>query len=59
MSEGSFSIFVMRPISLVFLILTVAILVVMIAPSIRKKKERVLDEVPPEEERIAEQDFKH
>jgi putative tricarboxylic transport membrane protein len=59
MSEGSFSVFVMRPISLVFLILTVAILVVMIAPSIRKKKERVLDEVPPEEERIAEQDFKH
>ena len=59
MSDGSFSVFVMRPISLVFLILTVAILAVMIAPSIRKKKERVLDEIPPEEERIAEQDFKH
>ena len=39
MNEGSFSVFVERPISLTFLILTVGILAVMVVPSFRRKIE--------------------
>jgi TctA family transporter len=58
MSEGSFLVFVQRPISLVFLILAALILIAMVVPAIRKKKEQAIEEGGSEEERIAEQDFK-
>ena len=38
MSKGDPSVFVTRPISLAFIIATVAILVVMIAPVVRKRR---------------------
>jgi putative tricarboxylic transport membrane protein len=59
MSHGDVSVFVTRPISLGFLIATVLILIVMIAPAFRKKKEQALEEGINEEDKIAEQDFKH
>ena len=57
MSEGSFAVFVQRPISLVFLILTAGILAAMVVPAIRKKKEQAVEEGGSAEERIAEHDF--
>jgi TctA family transporter len=59
MSDGSFAVFVQRPISLVFLILTAGILFAMVFPAIRKRKEEALEEGGSEEERIAEHDFKN
>ena len=41
MSKGDPSVFVTRPISLAFLVVTAAILVVMIAPAVRKKREHI------------------
>jgi TctA family transporter len=58
MSDGSFAVFVQRPISLVFLILTAGILAAMVVPAIRKKKEQAVEEAGIEEESIAEHDFK-
>jgi TctA family transporter len=43
MSEGDPSVFVRRPISLAFIIATVLILVVMVAPAIRKRREAFTD----------------
>jgi TctA family transporter len=36
-------VFVTRPISLAFIIITVLILVAMVAPAVRKQRERVAD----------------
>ena len=41
LSRGDFSTFVSRPISATLLILTVAVLVVVLLPSVRKKREEV------------------
>ena len=38
MSKGDPSVFVTRPLSLTFMIITIAILVVMIAPAIRRRR---------------------
>jgi putative tricarboxylic transport membrane protein len=43
MSGGDPSVFVTRPISLAFIIATVLILVVMIAPAVRKRREAFTD----------------
>jgi TctA family transporter len=44
LGRGDPSIFVTRPISLTLLVLTVAVLVVMLMPAIRKKREEVFVE---------------
>jgi putative tricarboxylic transport membrane protein len=43
MSGGDPSVFVTRPLSLVFIIATILILVVMVAPSVRKRREAFTD----------------
>ena len=43
MSKGDPSVFVTRPISLAFIIATVLILVVMIAPTVRQKREQIAE----------------
>jgi putative tricarboxylic transport membrane protein len=43
MSGGDPSVFVTRPISLAFMIATVLILVVMVAPAVRKRREAFTD----------------
>jgi TctA family transporter len=43
MSRGDPSVFVSRPISLGFIIATVLILVVMIAPAVRKRREQIAE----------------
>jgi putative tricarboxylic transport membrane protein len=43
MSGGDPSVFVTRPISLAFIIATVLILVVMVAPAVRKRREAFTD----------------
>jgi putative tricarboxylic transport membrane protein len=59
MSHGDPSVFVTRPISLGFLIATALILAAMVAPAVRRKKEEALEEGIGDEEKIAENDFKH
>ncbi|HEX5140887.1 MAG TPA: tripartite tricarboxylate transporter permease [Dehalococcoidia bacterium] len=44
MAEGSFLVFVTRPISLAFLLLSALLLVAMIVPSLRRGRKRVLEE---------------
>jgi TctA family transporter len=44
MSEGSFAVFVTRPISLAFLLVTALILVAMVVPALRRGRERAIEE---------------
>jgi putative tricarboxylic transport membrane protein len=44
MSEGSFAVFVTRPISFVFLAIAALLLLAMIVPTLRRKREEVVDE---------------
>ena len=44
MSEGSFTVFVTRPISLVFLLASALLLAAMVVPALRRGRERVIDE---------------
>jgi TctA family transporter len=43
-SRGDPTVFFTRPISLTFMLLSIFVLVIMIAPSIRKKKEQAIHE---------------
>ena len=43
MSGGDPSVFVTRPISLAFIVATVLILVVMVAPAVRRRREAITD----------------
>jgi TctA family transporter len=43
-SQGDFSVFIERPISLSFLILTAILIVILVAPAIRATRERALRE---------------
>jgi putative tricarboxylic transport membrane protein len=40
-SEGNLSVFLTRPISLTFLIATVLILIVMVMPAVRKRRDHI------------------
>jgi putative tricarboxylic transport membrane protein len=42
-SDGNLSVFITRPISLVFVIATVLILVVMVLPAVRKRRDKITD----------------
>jgi TctA family transporter len=42
-SEGDPTVFVTRPISLAFIIATVLILVVMVLPAVRKRRDKITD----------------
>jgi putative tricarboxylic transport membrane protein len=44
MSEGSFAVFVTRPISLAFLLVATLLLLTMILPAFRRRKEQIIDE---------------
>jgi putative tricarboxylic transport membrane protein len=44
MSEGSFTVFVTRPISLAFLVVTALILLAMVMPAVRRGRKRATDE---------------
>jgi TctA family transporter len=44
MSEGSFGVFVTRPISLGFLTVTALLLLAMVLPAIRRGRARAIDE---------------
>jgi putative tricarboxylic transport membrane protein len=43
MSGGDPSVFIRRPISLAFLLATVLILIVMVAPAVRKRRQEITD----------------
>jgi putative tricarboxylic transport membrane protein len=43
MAKGDPSVFVTRPISLGFIIITVGILVVMVAPAVKKRRAEITD----------------
>ncbi|HEX2352480.1 MAG TPA: tripartite tricarboxylate transporter permease, partial [Xanthobacteraceae bacterium] len=43
MSGGDPSVFIRRPISLAFLVATVLILIVMVAPAVRKRRQEITD----------------
>ena len=44
MSEGSFAVFVTRPISLVFLLASALLLAAMVVPALRRGRERVIED---------------
>ena len=44
MSDGSFAVFVTRPISLAFLVVTALILLAMVLPGLRRRRERAVEE---------------
>ena len=43
MAKGDPSVFVTRPISLTFIIITIGILIVMVAPAVRKRRAEITD----------------
>ena len=43
MSEGSFAVFVTRPISLAFLLVSALILLAMVVPALRRGRERAIE----------------
>jgi putative tricarboxylic transport membrane protein len=43
MAKGDPSVFVTRPISLGFIIVTIAILIVMVAPAVKKRRAEITD----------------
>jgi TctA family transporter len=43
MSGGDPTVFIRRPLSLAFIIATVAILIVMVAPAVRKRRAEITD----------------